>query len=248
MDTPGQLSGEIARADHQCRPLVPGTAVDWLTEGRYGEALDLGAGTGRFTTQLLALHRFSRVHAVEPDLRRLTQLHRSCPDALAAHGSAEIIPLAAASVDAVFVARTWHWFQTAAAAAEITRVLRPDGTLGVVWNIRDRTVPWIAQLDDVIRWPHVPDHEPGTFVVPEGAPFSRPERLVIAWEWTVSAEDFVLSLGTYGHVLDLPPAERAELFNAVERFLADRPELVRGDVIRVPIRTLCYRTHLLACR
>jgi SAM-dependent methyltransferase len=245
LDTPGQLFGEIADTYHQYRPLVPGPGMDWLTEGPSEKVLDLGAGTGRFTTQLLALHRFSRVHAVEPDLRMLNQLHRNCPDAIASHGTAEMIPLAAASVDAVFVAGAWHWFDTAAAVAEITRVLRPHGTLGVVWNMRDHSVPWIAQLDEVIRRRHAPGHEPGTFLLPDGAPFTAPEQLVIPWEWAVSTEDLVLSLGTYSHVLDLPPEERADVLSAVEHFLTEHSELVRDDLIRVPMRTECYRTRLV---
>jgi SAM-dependent methyltransferase len=248
VDAPGQLFGEVAHTYDRYRPLVPGPGVDWLTEGLDGEVLDLGAGTGQFTTQLLALHRFARVHAVEPDLRMLTQLHRNCPDALASHGTAEVIPLAAASVDAVFVVGAWHWFDTAAALADITRVLRPQGTVAVAWNVRDRAVPWIARVDDIIRRRHAPGHEPGTLVLPGDAPFSSPEQFAISWEWAVRREDFVLSLGTYSHVLALPPQERAEVLSAVDRFLTEHSALVEDGIVQVPIRTECYRTRLLMSR
>ncbi len=223
---------------------MPARAVDWLAEGGHTVVLDVGAGTGRFTAQLLALKRFPRVHAVEPDQRMLAPLHRHCPEALAVAGTAERIPLAEDTVDAVFAAGAWHWFNTAAALADIARVLRPAGVLGVVWNIRDRSVPWIRQVDTMVGRHHAPGQEPGTFTLPLDAPFTTPDTLVLDWEWEVSPRDFVVSLGTYSHLLDLPPREQAHVVDTVEDFLTTHPELVRDDLLRVPITTTCYRTRL----
>ena len=49
-------------------------------------------------------------------------------------GSAETIPLQDASIDAVFVAEAFHWFCDSPALQEIERVLRPRGTLALLWN------------------------------------------------------------------------------------------------------------------
>ena len=58
-------------------------------------------------------------------------------------GTAEAIPLPAASVDAVVVAQAFHWFDAIRALSEIHRVLRPGGRLLLAWNRRDESVPWV---------------------------------------------------------------------------------------------------------
>ena len=68
--------------------------------------LELGAGTGKLKRLLVST--FEHVVAVEPDegMRRL--LVALCPEAQVLAGSAEEIPLADASVDAVFTAEAFH--------------------------------------------------------------------------------------------------------------------------------------------
>jgi ubiquinone/menaquinone biosynthesis C-methylase UbiE len=71
------------------------------------------------------------------------------------------MPLADRSVDAVICAQCFHWFANTQALAEIRRVLKPGGALGLVWNIRDATVPWVARLIAIMAPydPGAPDYE-----------------------------------------------------------------------------------------
>ena len=94
--------------------------------------LDLAAGTGKLTGLLAA--RYPEVIAVEPLVTMRSLLEQRVPEARALAGSAEAIPLDDASVDAVFVAEAFHWFDSNAAAQEIARVLRPGGWLVVCFN------------------------------------------------------------------------------------------------------------------
>jgi SAM-dependent methyltransferase len=95
--------------------------------------LDLAAGTGKLTR--LLVERFPHVIAVEPLAGMRAVLERVVTEAESLDGTAEAIPLPDASVDAAFVAEAFHWFDAAAAAHELARVLRPGGTLRLVFNV-----------------------------------------------------------------------------------------------------------------
>jgi SAM-dependent methyltransferase len=100
---------------------------------RSAVVLDLGAGTGKLTRVLTG--HFESVVAVDPlsDMRAL--LAKALPDVDALPGTAEAIPLAAKSVEAVFIAEAFHWFDGRQALDEIARVLKPSGGLVLMWNV-----------------------------------------------------------------------------------------------------------------
>ena len=134
------------------RPEDSNQALDWLRDvvglGDGKTAVDLGAGTGKFSKLLLATG--ARVVAVDPVMPMLERLRRDVRGVEAVVGNAEQIPLAAASVDAVLCAQSFHWFATRAAVAEIRRILKPGGVLGLIWNQRDESVEWVAQLGKLL--------------------------------------------------------------------------------------------------
>jgi SAM-dependent methyltransferase len=101
--------------------------------------LDLGAGTGKLTRVLA--ERYRDVTAVEPLANMRAMLERVVPGVTALPGSAERIPLDDASVDGVFAAQAFHWFDKPVALPEIARVLRPGGVFAIVWNERDDDLP-----------------------------------------------------------------------------------------------------------
>jgi SAM-dependent methyltransferase len=149
---------ETAAAVYEAgRPGYPPAAVDLLVDrlgiGPGRRVLDLGAGTGKLTRELLA--RGAEVVAVEPTAGMRAQLGRAVPsDRLEIReGTAETIPLPDGSVDAATVAQAWHWFDAGRALAELHRVLRPACWLGVVFNRRDLTTPVQAAIDELLR-PH----------------------------------------------------------------------------------------------
>ena len=93
-----------------------------------GPRTDPRAGPGRrhrqaHRTKLVALGL--DVVAVEPADGMRAELPARPDRARCWAGTAEHIPLPDADVDAVLVAQAWHWFDPAAASAEIARVLRP---------------------------------------------------------------------------------------------------------------------------
>ncbi|HWC25213.1 MAG TPA: class I SAM-dependent methyltransferase, partial [Solirubrobacteraceae bacterium] len=131
----------------RARPSYPPAAVQLLVDelaiGRGSTVLDLGAGTGKLTRLLAPTGAaLIAVEPVEAMRRHLgTIAHVQVLDA-----TAEAIPLPDASVDAVVAGTAFHWFRGEEALAEIVRVLKPSGGLGLVWNNPDVDVDWVAEI------------------------------------------------------------------------------------------------------
>jgi ubiquinone/menaquinone biosynthesis C-methylase UbiE len=135
------------------RPTYPPESIERLVEelgiGPGSRVLDLAAGTGKLTRLLADIE--ARVVAVEPVDAMRQRLERAVPGADARVGTAEAIPLRDSSVDAVAVGQAFHWFNGAAALAEIHRVLRPKRRLGLIWNVKDESVDWVRRLAEIIE-------------------------------------------------------------------------------------------------
>lgn len=93
-----------------------------------GRVLDLGCGTGRFTT-LLGEVFGGRVIGVEPSLAMLRERGaEAAPHARFVAGAGEALPLRAGAVDLAFLSMVYHHFRSPAdVAAEVRRVLRRGG-------------------------------------------------------------------------------------------------------------------------
>ena len=140
--------GRGAATYERGRPSYPADAIDVLVRelgiGPDRDVLDLAAGTGKLTRLLVPTG--ARLVAVEPVAAMADQLRTAVPGVEVHDGTAEAIPLPDGSVDAVVVGQAFHWFDAPVALAEIARVLRPGGGLGLIWNERDSSVPWVAEL------------------------------------------------------------------------------------------------------
>jgi SAM-dependent methyltransferase len=134
------------------RPEYPVALDQWLRDALQLDeertVVDLGAGTGKFTRRLLATG--ANIIAVEPVSEMLAQLTRILPDVAARSGTAENIPVNDGAVDAVVCAQSFHWFASTTALAEIRRVLKPGGHLGLIWNVRNESVDWCAAMTAIM--------------------------------------------------------------------------------------------------
>lgn len=140
--------GPVAEAYDRGRPSFPREAAAWLVGDQPVTVLELGAGTGKLTRELVALGH--DVHASDPDPAMLDVLSRHLPDVRVSESGAEEIPLADRSVDVVVAAQSFHWFDHDRALPEIARVLRPGGHLALAWNTRDERIPWVRRLGRLI--------------------------------------------------------------------------------------------------
>jgi SAM-dependent methyltransferase len=129
----------VADEYEQTRPTYPPALLDALPLGADAAVLDLGAGTGKLTRVLA--ERYRDVTAVEPLANMRAMLERVVPGVTALPGSAERIPLDDGSVEGVFAAQAFHWFDKPVALPEIARVLRPGGVFAIVWNEGNDDLP-----------------------------------------------------------------------------------------------------------
>jgi SAM-dependent methyltransferase len=222
--------GAVAETYHGVRPryLVPlvDRAQEVLELGPAARVLDLGAGTGRLTCELVA--RFASVVAVEPDeeMRRLIDVGEVLS------GTAEAIPLEDGSVNAVFVGEAFHWFDARGAIAEIARVLRPRGGLAVIsthWWETDPALP--EAVVNLLREPFdrtSDQRRPSWDGAFERSPFEPLRRERFEEEISVDADRLLRLYSTTSALAALENDERASLFAEV------RPHLV--GPYRLPIK------------
>ena len=113
---------------------------------------DIGSGTGISAQPLLELGY--HVHGIEPN-----DAMRSAAEERLAHyprvhsraGRAEATGLPDASIDLVFAAQAFHWFDRAKARAEFRRILRPQGFVALVWNERlTDTTPFLEAYEHLL--------------------------------------------------------------------------------------------------
>jgi SAM-dependent methyltransferase len=215
----GRSFGAEADAYDRGRPGWPVEAVDAAGLPPDAEVLDLAAGTGKLTRVLE--QRFARVTAVEPDaaMRALN------PGAVA--GTAEAIPLAAGAVDGVFVAEAFHWFDRPDVVAEIARVLRPGGTLALLWNVPlDHLVPddvWATPAGTAKRNRFESGEWRQAFAA---GPFGPFEQASFEHEQLLTRRQLADYYASISWVASLAPEERAR---EIARFAAalDRDEYAR---------------------
>jgi SAM-dependent methyltransferase len=137
------------------RPDYPAALFDWLDARALHDGAviaDVGAGTGLLTRDFLV--RGYEVVAVDPNPAMREACDRYCGSFeryRSAEGTAESMPLAAASTDLVTAAQAFHWFDVERARAECLRVLTPRGKVALIWNDRDMTDPLHPALDEVFR-------------------------------------------------------------------------------------------------
>lgn len=163
--------------------------------GARDHAVDLGAGTGQVSGDLL--NHFARVTAVEPDADMAARI------APHEHLSVQVAPAEAADVaagdaDAVVSGTAFHWMDADVVCANARRWLRPGGVFfmfsyeqfssvgpaSVAACIGAEAIKWAKFKDErLLAWASYEKTVQATGV------FDRVEPVSIAHEWRVSPQD-----------------------------------------------------------
>lgn len=213
--------------------------VDRLAIGPGRRVLDLAAGTGKLTRSLLSTA--ADVLAVEPLEAMRRTFAVECPGVPLVDGTAESIPVDDGSVDVVTVAQAFHWFDAPRAVVEIHRVLRPDGGLGLLWNVRDEGNALQAALTEIME-PYrerTPSHRTGAWreAFEQTALFSPFEERSFGHEQATTPDGVVDRVLSISFIATLPDPER--------RDVAAR---IRSVVGRESAPVLRYRTDVYVTR
>jgi SAM-dependent methyltransferase len=214
-------------AYERARPEYPPEAIAYLAReldlrpGR--RVVDLAAGSGKLSRPLAKLG--CEVIAVEP----VDEMRAAIgPGIEALAGTAEAMPLADESADAVTVGQAFHWFDGPKALAEIERVLRPGGALALVWNRRPvESSELHAAITEIIA-PYrgdAPSHGSGAWRATFAGRDLQEQRFDFAQR--LDADGLADRVGSTSFIAALDEPERARVLERVRA-------LVDGGAVDVP--------------
>ncbi|CAO3433759.1 class I SAM-dependent methyltransferase [Azospirillum endophyticum] len=228
------------------RPSYPAEAAAWLRDvlgvGPGRKVLEVGAGTGKFIAVLTECG--GEITAVEPVAGMREQLVQAFPDITVLAGNAEAIPLPDGSIDTVVCAQAFHWFATPAALQEMRRVLKPGGRLGLIWNVRDESVPWVAALSAITDpWEGgTPRYRTGDWRRVFPAPgFEAIDERHVRHAHVGSPEDVIVKRTmSVSFIAALPTEQQAEVERDARALIAGTPELADRAEIAFPYETVMF--------
>jgi SAM-dependent methyltransferase len=252
----GRKFGPAVADYERGRPGYPVAAIDaaagGLGLGPAASVVDLGAGTGKLTRLLAG--RFAGVLAVEPlGPMRDRLVAAGLPGVEVLEGSAERLPVADRSVQAIFVAEAFHWFDGPAALAEASRVLTPEGGIVLLWNLP--AGPWRPPLPEpareLVRTALARGGEPGGPRVARdewraaftGAPFGELRHEQIPHDLVRDRDGVIANAMSISSIAGLPEPDRAELRHRLRELLADTEyrQLLRTELYWARLAPWCDR-------
>jgi len=230
------------------RPSYPPEAVTWLVDALEirpnHRVVDLAAGTGKLTRLLVPAG--AELLAVEPVPGMRATFHQVLPEIPLVAGTSEAMPFRPATIDAITVAQAWHWFDHERAGAEMARILRPGGRLGLVWNARDRSEPWVDEvwsiMDRVEKRAPWRDHEHWRDSVRDRPlpGFGELHEAEFHHSQQITPAGVVQRVASVSHVAVLPPEEREAVLDEVRALLATHPAVRGRTSVEIPYRVDCY--------
>lgn len=233
--------GGVADDYDRTRPGYPAAAIRWLLGRDPLDVADLGAGTGRLTAVLL--DEGHRPIAIEPLQTLRDKLATGLPGVRSLEGRAEALPLPDHAVHAVVAGQAFHWFDVEPALEEIVRVLRPGGTLGLVWNFRATSLAWMRDLAAIAGQDGLPEDWLRRFeMLPRVAAV---ERRDFEHVHRVDRETLVALVGTWSVIAVLEEAEREEMLGRVRELWNRHPDLGRASHAPMLYSTETYRVRLV---
>lgn len=224
------------------RPSYPPESAAWLAGTTAQRVLDLGAGTGAFTAVLAGLGH--EVVAADPSRAMLHELGTAAPSAVRAQSGGEQLPFSDGCFDVVTVAGAFHWMDHELAVPELARVLRPEGTLGFVYNTREERTPWAADLTTLLTSVQPAglegDWGAGSVAAMDGSALFTPLAFrAFRWSQRLGRDGLVGLVASRSYVINLDDVRRGDVMRQTAA-LFDRHSQ-GAETLDPPYVTQCWR-------
>jgi SAM-dependent methyltransferase len=238
--------GRAADSYERSRPDYPIEAVDRLVQeleiSRGCSLLDLGAGTGKLTRMLVPTGAW--ITAVEPVEEMRRTLAGTVPHAHVMGGTAEAIPTADASFEAVVCAQAFHWFDGDRALAEVHRVLKPRGRFALLWNYRDESVDWVRRMTEIIdrHLGDTPSERTGEWrrAFSASDQFGVLNQLRFDHRQELDEAGLEERVASVSYIAALPADERRAVLDEIRELSRSHPDLTGRDRFELPYITELY--------
>ena len=243
--------GAVAPAYERFRPGYPRELAD-LVLAYAGEpvraALEIGAGTGK-ATRLFARAGIT-VTATDPDAAMLAELREHVPaEVRTVRAAFEELPLAE-SYPLVYAAAALHWTDPRGRWPRMAALVQPGGvfaSFGGPFRLAD------PRLDEAVRRAREPFLDSDDIPSPDGTPtdhemqwpgsellagpwFTDVRQTVIERRLTMGAAEYVGHLSTVSAYLELPDADRRQVYERIRQVLPGRVDLAADIVVHLARR------------
>lgn len=133
------------------RPTYPREIIQYLEEtiglSKGSIIADIGSGTGILSK--VFLENKNKVYAVEPNENMRLVAEKSIGeynDFHSINGGAEDTNLKEKSVDVITVGQAFHWFETMETRKEFERILKPNGSIVILYNIPKKSDEFMSKF------------------------------------------------------------------------------------------------------
>lgn len=264
----------LANGSHEARGTAPVKPVVTGAEGTdHGgphqrghrpTVVDLGAGTGILTRQLLSSG--ASVIAVEPSRTMLDLLLNTSQQSVGSQSAeqsqehsttgaprraraavqgrcapAEQTGLPAGCADIVVAATAWHWFDPAEVQAEILRILKPQGAVAVLSNHLDNTQDWVLRMARIMR---AGDNYRPDWKLQLGPGFTEPHSAEYRWSRSVTTDELMRLNTTLSSWLTADGEQRARRRENLSWYLHQHLGYQPGAEVQVPYITSLHTARV----
>jgi SAM-dependent methyltransferase len=170
----------------------------------------------------------------------LVRLRDVVPGARTICARAEAVPIQAGWADVVVVGQAFHWFDLDRALSEIARILRTGGHLGVVWNVRDKSVDWVAEFERISG----PDNSERTrSSMMKVAHFGPFESRTFRFTQVLDRDGLLAHVKSRSNVAAMDETERRRVTESVMQLVEAHSAFVGKDRFEFPYMTQAFRAE-----